>query len=540
MKNRAVIYCRVSTDEENQINALENQINEAKSEAVKNNWVVVDEYIDEGKSGTTTKKRNEYNRLVKNMAEDFFDIIVIKSQDRLMRNTKEWYLFVDKLVLNQKKLYFYLEHKFYTTDDALITGIKAILAEEYSRELSKKINNAHTNRQKNGNTLVITSNTWGYDKVNKQIVINEKEAELVRFMYEMCANGYGSRSISKMLQEKGVTNRNGGHFRETTVRKIIRNPLFKGTALLNVRHKDFDTKNTVYTDEKDHIIREHAVPPIVSEEIWKTANEMMNQRSKEVKADEHGKKAMGVNLGKQELSGKIICGGCGSTYWRTRYKNKTGEYTISWSCSEYVARGRKSNATGRGKVKLNLNGAGGCDSIHIKDNDLKAVLKEVASILHSERGCDIIQEAFLTLELIMADNDGEHALTSIESKIEDILAKRELLVEKVLAGVIPDDLFQIKDKKYKEEYERLMEDQSRYFKEQKKKEADSQRIKLIQDKIRDISENELAIEDLEKEIDKIIVYQDKLILKFYLFEDITVKVRKINYRKKEFTVCAPS
>ena len=79
-----------------------------------------------------------------------FDIIVIKSQDRLMRNTKDWYLFLDRMQKNRKQLYIYLEHKFYTPDDALLTGIKAILAEEYSRELSKKINNAHRNRQKEG------------------------------------------------------------------------------------------------------------------------------------------------------------------------------------------------------------------------------------------------------------------------------------------------------------------------------------------------------------------------------------------------------
>ena len=121
------------------------------------------EYV-ESKSGTTRKGRAEYNRLFEDLQSDLFDVIVIKSQDRLMRNVKDWYLFLDRMVSNGKRLYMYIEHKYYTPDDALITGIKAILAEEYSRELSKKINNAHRQRQKNGGKVMLTSKVYGFCK----------------------------------------------------------------------------------------------------------------------------------------------------------------------------------------------------------------------------------------------------------------------------------------------------------------------------------------------------------------------------------------
>ena len=142
MSNRAVIYCRVSTETEIQENSLDVQIKQAKDTVIEKGWLLVDEYIDFGKSGTKTENRQQYKRLVRNMDKDFFDIIVVKSQDRLMRSTKEWYLFVDTLMKNDVKLFFYLENLFYEPDDALLTGVKAILAEEFSRELSKKINNA--------------------------------------------------------------------------------------------------------------------------------------------------------------------------------------------------------------------------------------------------------------------------------------------------------------------------------------------------------------------------------------------------------------
>lgn len=186
---RAVIYCRCSTEEESQKNALEKQVAEAESCVRQYGWVLVDRYV-ESRSGTTAKGRNEYKRLFNDLLTDKFDVIVIKSQDRLMRNTKDWYLFVDRLCTEQKKLYMYIENKFYSTDDALITGIKAILAEEYSRELSKKINNAHRNRQRDGGNVMLPGNAYGFKRMpDKSVALVEKEAEIKREMYRLCAAG---------------------------------------------------------------------------------------------------------------------------------------------------------------------------------------------------------------------------------------------------------------------------------------------------------------------------------------------------------------
>ena len=155
----------------------------------------------------------------------------------LMRNTKDWYLFVDRLLTQQKKLYIYIERKFYTTDDALITGIKAILAEEYSRELSKKINNAHKNRQMQNGPVVLTSNTYGYRKMpDKSVVIIEEEAQIKRRMYELCAAGFGSRTISAILKNEGITARNGKPFTDSAILRMIHNPLNKGTAEIGRAH----------------------------------------------------------------------------------------------------------------------------------------------------------------------------------------------------------------------------------------------------------------------------------------------------------------
>ena len=103
---RAVIYCRCSTEEESQKEALQSQVQEARECVCNQGWFLVDEYV-ESKSGTSTKGRSEYNRLFEDLQKDKFDFIVIKSQDRLVRNTKDWYIFVDRLTAARKKLYMY-------------------------------------------------------------------------------------------------------------------------------------------------------------------------------------------------------------------------------------------------------------------------------------------------------------------------------------------------------------------------------------------------------------------------------------------------
>lgn len=526
---RAVIYCRVSTDEEIQLNALESQIEEAKHAVWERGWTLVDSYIDEGKSGTTTKHRDEYNRLVNDLSKDSMDIIVAKSQDRLMRNTKEWYLFVDQLVQSGKRLYFYLENKFYTPDDALITGIKAILAEEYSRDLSKKINNAHKNRQKLGKTVLLTSNTWGYDKIGKDVVVNEKEAEIVRLIYRLCLQGYGSRLISKELQNRGIKSRSGGKFQEATVRRIIRNPLFKGTAVMNKRHLDFNTKKTIQMPESEWAIHEGAVPPIVDEETWQQANDLMDERSKQLNRIDFSSPRQGLNLGKYEMSGKIVCGECGEVYWRRYRKNGKGERIVDWSCSEYVRRGRKNNDTRRGKDREKLKSEGGCDNIHLNDNMLMDALYDVAKVVSVDRKDEIVDSVMAILEEVLSDN-GEEEISDLEQKKEKIMEKREILLDKSLDGFISDDLFRRKDASLEKEYLEVQRKISSIAENQEKRECKIDRLKRLQDEVTGMSNKEWSLRKLMEHVVKIVVYPDHADVIFDLFENVRINIERQGYK----------
>ena len=523
-KLRAVGYNRVSTDELVQLDALQVQIKETQEVIAKMGWVMVDQYIDEGKSGTVTKRRNEYKRLYNDLFTNNFDVVVIKSQDRLMRNTKDWYLFIDALVTNHKKLYMYLENKFYTPDDALITGIKAILAEEFSRDMSRKQNNAHRRRQKLGSQVVISSSTWGYDRINKETVINEKEAEIVRTIYNLCLQGYGSRSIAKELANRGILTRTGKQFAEVTVRKILRNPLYMGTVVMNKKHYDFDTKRLISNPPEEWIYHENLVPAIVSKSTWEEANKLMDKRSTYVKSDQFAERKQGLNIGKYDLSGKIVCGICGSVYWR-RYRNTKKGQVVDWSCSEYVKSGRKfkSKNDTRGNNLIKIINNRGCDNRHLKNDDLMNVLEEIASDIYGNKKDTILEHAYKILSDVLGGKNSISKHDSLQKDKKKYLKQKDVLFSRLLDETISNSEFKTRNKELDDKLnlieKELIQIETEY--------AMANNIDLrIQDIKKFFEQNDVSkaaqTYKLIQHIDKIVVYEDYLEIYFDFLKNIKV------------------
>lgn len=449
---RAVIYNRCSTEEESQKDALIKQVQESKRCVHEQGWELVDAYV-EAKSGTTVKGRNEYNRLYQDLESNKFDVIVIKSQDRLMRNTKDWYLFLDRMQRNRKHLYMYLERKFYTPDDALITGIKAILAEEYSRELSKKINNAHKNRQKEGKSFVFTNHTYGFKKMpDKSIVIDRREAEMIKMIFELSAGGYGTHCSAQILYQNGYRNRKGKGISPSLIRNIIRNPIYKGTVVQNRQHYDFESKRTYKNPPSEWLFHENAVPQIIDEELFERANRGLDQRKQE--GNRGGTYLKGSTLGKYDLSGKLFCGQCGSPFYRTVRKNKSGKVT-EWKCSNYLQNGRKKQQMRREQIRKAekpQSGTGdeaGCDNIHLDEKKLYGMLKQLNC--QKYRGTEMKREALLkeTLAILREALSGSDTVTQkkeLEDSLDKIIGQKEKLLEKLLEGVISDEDFKLKNR----------------------------------------------------------------------------------------------
>ena len=516
---RAVIYARCSTEEESQKDALKKQVEEGKICVREKGWILKDIYV-ESRSGTTTKGRSEYNRLYNDLQRDRFDIIVIKSQDRLMRNTKDWYLFVDRLLTGQKKLYIYIERKFYTTDDALITGIKAILAEEYSRELSKKINNAHKNRQKQGGPVVLTSNTYGYRKLpDKSVVIVEDEAKVKRRMYELCAAGFGSRSISAILKNEGIVGRNGKPFTDSAILRMIHNPLNKGTAVMNRLHYDFESKRTMRVPREEQYVHENKVPPIVSEELWEAANEEIAKRAET--AGLAGERKRGRNPGKSPLSGKLVCGLCGSPYYRrTRRRYKDKDIIYEWKCKRYLEIGRNEGKADRPQLKqvrcLEVNG---CDNVHLEEMKLYGLLEQVCNQRYRTDKAKIIGYMVDLLKVVLKEEDCQLEFDREIQKKEKLLKQMDMLVEKLLDEIISNEVYQRKQKRLEEQLSGVQNRINELERQEAKGSVLQERFSYIEKELRTGKAVErAAVMQMLEETDKILVFPEFMEIVFGLSE----------------------
>ncbi len=511
---RAVIYARCSTEEESQKDALKKQVEEGRLCVQENGWLLKDVYV-ESRSGTTTKGRSEYNRLYTDLEGDKFDIIVIKSQDRLMRNTKDWYLFVDRLLTGQKKLYIYIERKFYTTDDALITGIKAILAEEYSRELSKKINNAHKSRQRRGGPVILTSNTYGYRKLpDKSVVVVEDEAKVKRRMYELCAAGFGSRSISAILKNEGIVSRNGRPFTDSAILRMIHNPLNKGTAVMNRLHYDFESKRTVKVPREEQFIHENMVPPIVSEELWEAANEEIAKRTK---AGAKGEKKSGRNAGKSQLSGKLACGLCGSPYYRkTRRSYKGSDIIYEWKCKKYLETGRDEDCADRSQRKrVKSLKTDGCGNVHLEEEKLYELLYKVCSQRYKTDKAKIINSMKDMLEVVLKEKDNQHEHDKETRKKEKLLKQMDVLVLKLLDGIIPNDVYQRMQKGLQEQLSNVQERIRELECQREKESVRKERLLCIEEELKAGKAVKRAeVMQMLEETEKILIYPESMEILF--------------------------
>lgn len=477
---RAVFYARVSTAEEEQLNAIELQIEENRNAIVKHGWVLVDEYVDRSKTGTMVKGRDEYQRLYEDLFSDSFDVVVIKDQERLMRNTLDWYLFINRLVQAGKLLFMYLDNKFYSPDDALITGIKAIIAEDFSRNLSKKLHNYHDGRiekARQGKEIDLqgSGNVFGWDKKDGKYYLNPEQAKVRRLMCEGIMARKGSTQIAKELNEAGYRNTVGKPWKAQDIPKFVYDCKNVGTMIINKERHDFESKRTVKLPEEEWVYVKGAFPPIVTEEEWDLICKIHEERVIATGSDHRGKKTSGYSF-----SGKIVCGVCGAPYWRKQRTTKE-EY---WVCSTKQTKGRKTRKRDSTLGKAGEINPLGCDNDNISYNSLMEIMEIISEQLQASTDtikADMINWLTRLRKQLLEANGG-----ATEADLEKEVARKDKLLDAYLDGVLT-----------KEEYS---------------KKADTIESRILELK-KQIKDNRSNLEDLE-EIDKTLANIDAEVAKY--------------------------
>ncbi len=442
---RVADYSRVSTEEEKQMNALKIQQEENETFIKKqDNWVLVDRYIDEGKSATTIKGRTDFKRLLADIQTDKFDILLIKIIDRGWRNSLDWKLFEKLLCTYKKKLFIRTRNAFYdytNPHDRMATSFEAEFAEWSSVNQSIKINDAHKTRMEKG-TVVTNGRIWGYNQVNARLEINEEEAKIVRYVFDAYVAGKGFRVIAKELDSMGIKNQNGNSFALTTLKRMIKQEKYKGTLICGKRHFNFWTKENEKVPESEWKIHENAIPAIIDPIIWERANKILENKRKEFGLEDK-RKIAGYFNGSYACSGKIKCGKCGRPYYHSVYitgKNKDKQLR-QWECKGYREIGKKHE--------------NGCDNIKVKENELDDIVKTIIFGFWQNKE-ENLKKVISILDQVLSQTQYKTDIKKYINEKNKLEKKKEKLIELYAEELINKEEFRLKNEEYSRQLEKII------------------------------------------------------------------------------------
>lgn len=428
---RVTYYARVSTDKDEQLHSLSSQISYYENYIKNNsNWVFVEGYVDEGISGTSVNKRENFLRMISDAKSGKFDFIVTKEISRFSRSTVDSIQYTQELLTYNVGVLFQNDNiNTLLPDSELRLTIMSSIAQDEIRKLSERVRFGFKRSIENG--VVLGSNSiCGYTKNNGKLEIDEEEAKMIKKIFELYVNEKaGIRKISLMLGEMGYKSRNGNDLSYSTIANIIRNPKYKGYYCGNKSYKLDYRRNTrqmldstewkLYKDEEN-------VPPIVSEEIWEEANAILSTRG----ALKKTKDASAYN-NRYAYSGKIICGEHKCAYHRTEYKYKSSNKEV-WQCREY-----------------RLKGKSGCKTPAIYTRELDCIIAGAVDMLIKQKE-DIVQ--VLMNSYIQDDsNEIKQNIKTLEQKIDNIHQMKDKLLMLSIDGKITNEEFETRNKRFNDD-----------------------------------------------------------------------------------------
>ena len=334
LKKRVCAYARVSSLSNSQGESLENQITYFKSKIKSNpEYEFVDVFVDHGITGTK-EDRPAFQEMLKQCQEGKIDLILVKSVSRFARNTLIVLEQVRKLKSMGVEVYFENDNiRTLSKDGELMLTVLSAFAEEESRSVSENVKWSIRKRFEKGEGILNTKRFLGYDKdMYGDLIINEKEAEIVRRIFEEYLNGKGSHAIAKLLNAEGVPTVAGGKWHDTTILGILKNEKYKGDALLQKTYTpDYRTKKKKRNNGNvnTYLVRE-SHSPIISDDRWEEVQKELQRR----------RRSIDLKKNKYALSGKLICSKCGSKLKRRTWNSGKPSQKIVWQCSTYIKEGK--------------------------------------------------------------------------------------------------------------------------------------------------------------------------------------------------------
>ncbi|WP_417114535.1 recombinase family protein [Hominenteromicrobium sp.] len=428
VRKRVAAYCRVSTDHEDQANSFENQQRYFRQYIERNpDWELYEIFADEGISGTNTKKRSEFKRMIACAKEGDFDLIITKEISRFARNTLDSIYYTRDLKKHGVGVIFMNDNINTLDGDAeLRLAIMSSIAQEESRKTSERVKWGQKRQMEQG--VVFGRSMLGYDVKDGKMAINEEGAKIVRLIFHKFANeNKGTHVIARELREAGITPMRVKEWSNTVILRVIRNEKYCGDLVQKKTFTpDFLSHEKKYNrgEEEFVIIKDHH-EPIVSRELFEKANRILDEKS----LTQEGK---AKHSNRYPFSGKIKCGCCGSSYV-ARYKNrKNGTRYKAWRCYKSATQG--SPHTDKAGNPL------GCSNPSIRNEDAVHIMYLVTRSLQLEEK-KITANLLSVIQSVLSVNTNYSHIEKLKEQIHTVEDKRTQRIDLCISGAITKQEF---------------------------------------------------------------------------------------------------
>lgn len=509
-KKTVAIYARVSTEHEAQLMALENQIQyyDTILEAHPD-WVVYDRYIDEGITATSTKKRKNFIRMMKDAEDGKFEMIITREVSRFARNT------VDALTETRKLKRMGIDVWF--TDDNIRTlndedgelrlTIMATLAQNESKKTSMRVKAGQMISFQNG-VPYGSGNILGYDRVGKEYVVNTEQAKTVRLIFKLYLEGNGVRAIQYELEKRGCLTSNGlKNWFPSNISKILNNPFYCGTIVYRKSYvRDYlEQKCVKNMGEVEQVVVEGKHEPLISKEDFYRVQELKNKHKERIGGRQKGVKEMAEVWGP-----KLVCS-CGSHFNRKVWFTDERGRHYCYQCYKQIRNGSASY-----RLKKGLSIEGMCDVPMIPTWKLKLMLAKIFDIFWKDKK----QVMTIVKGLLKDGYDGDpeqdkrlEEINHYKELMQSLDKKMDNLIDMRLNETIDAEKYDIKRKeliKQQEEVKNKLESMNAgEVDEDVDLEKKLSLLKLALEQKFDFEGYEIPDSVIDAFVDKIVVYKDK-------------------------------